>query len=254
MSETFDFIVVGAGSAGAVIAARLSEDPSCRVVLLEAGGRPPVEEMIPAACSSMQQNPQTDWMYTADAGKCGLALKGGRMMMPRGKMLGGSSGINYMAYVRGHPGDFRRLGKRRRQRLELPRRAAVLQEERRAHAERGHLDRCIRAQHCRSPWGVRACAGIAGRARVRGCRCGGRYPARRLQRTRPWRPGRRRVALSDLNTQRQTVEHVPRVPRGRCREATESHHHHGRAGHACSPGGRGGSTGCHRRRISHWRW
>ena len=106
MSDTFDFIVVGAGSAGAVIAARLSEDPSCRVALLEAGGRPPVEELIPAACSAMQQNPQTDWMYTADAGKCGLGLKGARMMMPRGKMLGGSSGINYMAYVRGHPGDF----------------------------------------------------------------------------------------------------------------------------------------------------
>ena len=106
MSEAFDFIVVGAGSAGAVIAARLSEDSSCRVMLLEAGGRPTVEEMIPAACSAMQQNPQTDWMYTADAGKCGLALKGGQMMMPRGKMLGGSSGINYMAYVRGHPGDF----------------------------------------------------------------------------------------------------------------------------------------------------
>ena len=106
MSDTFDFIVVGAGSAGAVIAARLSEDPSCRVALLEAGGRPPVEELIPAACSAMQQNPQTDWMYTADAGKCGLGLKGARMMMPRGKMLGGSSGINYMAYVRGHPADF----------------------------------------------------------------------------------------------------------------------------------------------------
>jgi len=106
MSETFDFIVVGAGSAGAVIAARLSEDPSCRVALLEAGERPPVEELIPAACSAMQQNPQTDWMYTADAGQCGLALKNRRMMMPRGKMLGGSSGINYMAYVRGHPGDF----------------------------------------------------------------------------------------------------------------------------------------------------
>ena len=54
----------------------------------------------------MQQNPATDWMYTADAGKCGLGLAEGRMMMPRGKMLGGSSGINYMAYVRGHPGDF----------------------------------------------------------------------------------------------------------------------------------------------------
>lgn len=106
MSNTVDFIVVGGGSAGAVVAARLSEDPSCQVMLIEAGGKPPAEEAIPAACSMLQQNPATDWMYTADPGKCGLGLYEGRMMMPRGKMLGGSSGINYMAYVRGHPGDF----------------------------------------------------------------------------------------------------------------------------------------------------
>jgi choline dehydrogenase len=61
---------------------------------------------MPAACPALQQNPDTDWMYTADAGDCGLGLMDGRMMVPRGKMLGGSSGINYMAYVRGHPGDF----------------------------------------------------------------------------------------------------------------------------------------------------
>jgi choline dehydrogenase-like flavoprotein len=61
---------------------------------------------MPAGCPALQQNPVTDWMYTADAGGCGLGLEGGRMMVPRGKMLGGSSGINYMAYVRGHPGDF----------------------------------------------------------------------------------------------------------------------------------------------------
>jgi choline dehydrogenase len=106
VTESFDFVVVGGGSAGAVVASRLSEDPGCRVALLEAGGPPPPAELMPAACPVLQQNPETDWMYTADAGGCGLGLTGGRMMMPRGRMLGGSSGINYMAYVRGHPGDF----------------------------------------------------------------------------------------------------------------------------------------------------
>src|SRR4029453_18341292 len=106
MARQFDFVVVGGGSAGAVVAARLSEDSGCRVALLEAGGPPPPQEVMPAACPALQQNPATDWMYTADAGGCGLGLMDGRMMVPRGKMLGGSSGLNYMAYVRGHPGDF----------------------------------------------------------------------------------------------------------------------------------------------------
>jgi len=106
MAAEFDFIVVGGGSAGAVIASRLSEDPGCRVALIEAGERPPEISSLPIAPAAMQLNPTTDWMYTADPGKAGLGLNGRRIPVPRGKMLGGSSGINYMVYVRGHPGDF----------------------------------------------------------------------------------------------------------------------------------------------------
>lgn len=106
MSERFDFVVVGGGSSGAVVAARLSEDPQVRVCLIEAGGAPPPAEAMPAAVASLQNDPNTDWMFNGDPGGVGKGLVGGRMMVPRGKMLGGSSGINYMAYVRGHPGDF----------------------------------------------------------------------------------------------------------------------------------------------------
>ncbi|MEO6997034.1 MAG: GMC family oxidoreductase N-terminal domain-containing protein [Terracoccus sp.] len=104
--ESFDVIVVGGGSAGAVIAARLTEDPTMRVALVEAGGTPPDRALMPAAVASLQLDPDVDWMYTGDPGGAGKGLTDGRMMVPRGKMLGGSSGLNYMAYVRGHPGDF----------------------------------------------------------------------------------------------------------------------------------------------------
>src|SRR5438093_83318 len=93
MSQTFDFIVVGGGSAGAVIASRLSEDPACRVALIEAGERPPEISALPIAPPAMQLNPATDWMYTADPGKAGLGLNGRRVPVPRGQMLGGPSGV-----------------------------------------------------------------------------------------------------------------------------------------------------------------
>jgi choline dehydrogenase len=106
MANSFDFVIIGAGSAGAALAARLSEDPEISVALIEAGGRPPAHEQMPVACAALQLDPAVDWMFSGDPGKGGLGLNNRRIPVPRGKMLGGSSGINYMVFVRGHPGDF----------------------------------------------------------------------------------------------------------------------------------------------------
>src|SRR5207249_1978950 len=99
----FDYIIVGAGSAGCVLANRLSEEPQTRVLLLEAGGPDKKQEVhVPAAFSKLFKTP-LDWQfYTVP--QAGLANRS--LYWPRGKMLGGSSSMNAMIYIRGHAGDY----------------------------------------------------------------------------------------------------------------------------------------------------
>jgi choline dehydrogenase-like flavoprotein len=98
-----DYVIVGAGSAGCVLANRLSEDPSVRVLLLEAGGKDrSLNVKIPAAFPK-QFHTKLDWDYATEPEP---HVDGRPLYIPRGKMLGGSSSMNAMLYVRGRPLDY----------------------------------------------------------------------------------------------------------------------------------------------------
>ncbi|MCM2561700.1 GMC family oxidoreductase N-terminal domain-containing protein [Lutimaribacter sp. EGI FJ00015] len=98
----YDTIIVGAGSAGCVLAARLTEDPNRNVLLVEAGGEPPINSRVPSDWVTLF-NTAADWGYYTVAQEGCL---GRRIFWPRGKMMGGSGSMNAMIYIRGLPSDF----------------------------------------------------------------------------------------------------------------------------------------------------
>ncbi len=108
---SFDYVIVGAGSAGCVLANRLSADPSVSVLLLEAGGNDNyIWIRIPIGYLYTQNNPRTDWCFKTESE---TGLNGRALNYPRGRVLGGCSSINGMIYMRGQARDYdgwRQLG------------------------------------------------------------------------------------------------------------------------------------------------
>ena len=103
--STYDYIVVGAGSAGAVVASRLSESGQHRVLLLEAGtaGSNFFWSKVPVGVAKMIDDPAVNWCYSSEPDE---GSGGRRIAVPRGRMLGGSSSINGMVYIRGQAQDY----------------------------------------------------------------------------------------------------------------------------------------------------
>jgi choline dehydrogenase len=102
-TQTFDYIIVGAGSAGSVLANRLSANPANKVLVLEAGRESHPWSRIPIGFAKLIENPAANWLYASEPEP---ATGNRRIPIPRGKLLGGSSSINGMVFVRGQAQDY----------------------------------------------------------------------------------------------------------------------------------------------------
>jgi len=101
--QTYDYVIVGAGSAGAVLASRLSEDPAVEVLLIEAGVESHPYTRMPLSFGLLIDRPEANWLYESEPEPNTAHRK---IPVPRGKILGGSSAINGMVWVRGQPQDY----------------------------------------------------------------------------------------------------------------------------------------------------
>ena len=216
----YDYVIVGAGSAGCVIAGRLSEDRDVRVALLEAGGQDGRPEIAMPIAFPMLLKSSVDWdLY----GEQEPGLGGRRLFLPRGKVLGGSGSINAMIYIRGNRADYDGWAAGGAAGLELRRGPALLQALGGQRTRGGRISRRGRAAERRR----QSCDEPADRDDARGRRALGPRLQPGLQR-RP--PGGRR-ALPAHAAQRPAALDGGRVhpPGG---DAAESRRHHRCAGAA----------------------
>ncbi|XP_028164885.1 glucose dehydrogenase [FAD, quinone]-like [Ostrinia furnacalis] len=135
--DTYDFVIVSAGSAGCVVANRLSEDPHLKVLLIEAGGDPPLQSVLPGLLTTLQ-NSVVDYNFTSENdGYSAQNLKNEVVGLSTGKMLGGTSSLNHMLHVRGNPHDYARwVTASKDEALELLEFTAIIHQKRKSRRPR----------------------------------------------------------------------------------------------------------------------